>query len=136
MRTKKWLAALFAVVMVIAMLPAAALAGNEVSVTDTSSLTEALGAANDGDTINLAAGTYNVGNLQVNKAVNLNGSGADTVLVGSINYYCGDYDGTIKVSNMTVQAPANNTSTQQAIWWSYNTSNPLDGANLVVETAP
>lgn len=133
MRTKKWLAALFAVVMVIAMLPAAALAGNEVSVTDTSSLTEALGAANDGDTINLAAGTYNVGNLQVNKAVNLNGSGADTVLVGSINYYCGDYDGTIKVSNMTVQAPANNTSTQQAIWWSYNTSNPLDGANLVVE---
>lgn len=31
MRTKKWLAALFAVVMVIAMLPAAALAGNEGS---------------------------------------------------------------------------------------------------------
>ncbi len=103
-------------------------------VSNTTQLQEALDAAQDGDTILLEEGTYSVGSLRINHAVSFQGAGEETVLVGSINYYCGgEYDGEIKVSDLTVKAPENNTTDEQAIWWSYNAQDPLTGATLVVE---
>jgi hypothetical protein len=133
---KKLLWAVLLCLVLAAVMPMTALAADvAVGSADVSALLAAIDAAADGDTIVIPAGTYEVGTeLRLNKAVSLKGAGVDqTTIVGSINYYCPDYEGTISVSNLTVKSPAGNTTSQQAIWWSYNTASPLDGANLVVE---
>ena len=127
--------AVLAVMMLLSLMPLTALAaGGTVDVNSVEALTNAINSANDGDTIKLAEGIYEVGNLSVNKAVSFEGAKEDTtIIVGSINYYCGNYDGTIQVSKLTVKSPETNTTSEQAIWWSYNTADPLDGAKLVVQ---
>ena len=138
---KSILALLLTVLMVASLLPAAALAddgpGATIGEQRFETLVSALTDANDGDTIVLEAGTYNVGNLQVNKAVSFKGAGVgQTVIVGSINYNnCDQPAETVKgitVEDLTVKSPANNTTTQQAIWWSYNSAGSLANLDLKV----
>ena len=132
---KSILALLLAVLMVASLLPAAALADG----TDEGgfNFVAAIASANDGDVIEIPAGTYNVGNLQVNKAVSFKGAGVGkTIIVGSINYYCNQPADTvtdITVEDLTVKSPENNITTQQAIWWSYNSAGSLKNLNLNVK---
>ena len=103
MKLKKWLSAIFAVVMVMSLLPAAALAAEGENTDDSTTQVEeaaditkvqapdtleaVLQTANDGDTINLAAGTYNLNSYNINVAVSLQGAGMDqTIINGSIYY--------------------------------------------------
>ena len=89
---------------------------------------EVLASANTGDSINLAEGTYNIGNQQIDKAVSFFGAGMDkTILVGSLTYaYEGG--GNVNVKRLTLQAPEDNTSVQQAI-----NLKKADGTVLTVE---
>ena len=131
---KSILALLLAVLMVASLLPAAALAdGTEMNTYD---LAGEVAKAQDGDTITIPAGVYQVGDLRVEKAVSLKGDGVgQTVIVGSINYYCEQPADTVKsitVEDLTVKSPANNTTTQQAIWWGYNSTGSLANLDLKV----
>ena len=142
---KKLLSILLACLMIISMFPAAALANEDGSNSIGSitiegkegsydSLSDAVTAASAGETIKLAAGTYNVGlNTFINKAVNIKGAGADTIIVGALTYAnCEATNSTtIEISNLTIQSPENNTTAQQAILWANNTNN-FDGATLKV----
>lgn len=87
-----------------------------------------LASGNTGDSINLAEGTYNIGNQQIDKAVSFFGAGMDkTILVGSLTYaYEGG--GNVNVKRLTLQAPEDNTSIQQAI-----NLKKADGTVLTVE---
>ena len=132
---KSILSLALAVIMVMALLTVGAFA-EEKTVSDVNGLTAALAAADDGDTIVLEAGDYDVGTLRVQKAVNFKGAGiGQTVIIGSINYYCGKPDSvkSITVENLTVKSQANNKTDEQAIWWSYNPSNPLESVSLYVK---
>ena len=103
---KSILALLLAVLMVASLLPAAALAENtEVSTTE--AFTAALAAANDGDTIVLAAGVYEIDAVSINKCVNLQGAGVGaTTLVGSIQYKFAkpQVDKSVSISGITLEA--------------------------------
>ncbi len=132
---KSILSLALAVIMVMSLLTIGAFA-EEKTVSDVNGLTAALAAADDGDTIVLEAGDYDVGTLRVQKAVNFKGAGiGQTVIIGSINYYCGKPDSvkSITVENLTVKSQANNKTDEQAIWWSYNPSNPLESVSLYVK---
>ena len=103
---KSILALLLAVLMVASLLPATALAENtEVSTTE--AFTAALAAANDGDTIVLAAGVYEIDAVSINKCVNLQGAGVGaTTLVGSIQYKFAkpQVDKSVSISGITLEA--------------------------------
>lgn len=87
-----------------------------------------LASANTGANISLAEGTYNIGNQQINKAVSFFGAGMDkTIIVGSLTYaYEGG--GNVNVKNLTLQAPEDNTTVEQAI-----NLKKADGTVLTVE---
>ena len=133
---KSILSLALAVIMVMALLTVGAFA-EEKTVSDVNGRTAALAAADDGDTIVLEAGNYNVGTLRVEKAVNFKGAGiGQTVIIGSINYFCGKPGNgveSITVEDITVKSQANNKTDEQAIWWSYNLSNPLESVSLYVK---
>lgn len=136
-RMKKSILSLaLAVLMVMTLFTVGAFADGK-TVSDVAELNSALEAAQDGDTIVLEAGTYDVGALRVERAVNFKGAGiGQTVIVGSINYYCDQPAENVKditVEDLTVISPENNTTTQQAIWWGYNGAGSLSGLNLNVK---
>lgn len=87
-----------------------------------------LASAHTGDNISLAEGTYNIGNQQIDKAVSFFGVGMDkTIIVGSLTYaYEGG--GNVNVKNLTLQAPEDNTTVEQAI-----NLKKADGTVLTVE---
>ena len=130
MRKVRWGSILLAVVMLLTLLTVTALAAEKpvVATADAAANGEALKAAissaEDGDTIVLSEGTYSLGtDYHINKAVSIKGAGAEkTIITGSLYYYCNSYNGTITVENVTVKAPANNTTADQGIWWAYNSS--------------
>lgn len=94
-------------------------------------LKAAVQTAKDGDSIELAAGTYEIGALTIPEAVSLYGAGMDqTTLVGSLNYTC-DGGTAIKIKGLTVKAVEGNTSTKQAI--NFGNNGALDGAVITVE---
>ena len=129
---KSILALLLAVLMVASLLPATALADEPVE--SGFNFVAAIASTVEGGTVEIPAGTYDVGNLRVEKAVSFKGAGVGkTIIVGSINYYCNQPADTvtdITVEDLTVKSPENNTTTQQAIWWS---GNVLEGLNLNVK---
>ena len=133
---KSILSLALAVLMVMTLFTVGAFADGK-TVSDVAELNSALEAAQDGDTIVLEAGTYDVGALRVERAVNFKGAGiGQTVIVGSINYYCDQPAENVKditVEDLTVISPENNTTTQQAIWWGYNGAGSLSGLNLNVK---
>lgn len=72
----------------------------------------------DGDTIVLAANTYDVGSLTIKKAVNLQGAGADkTVLKGTI-LYGNTSDTDINSATVTVQGIGFDTQNQMSLCFS------------------
>ena len=73
---KSILALLLAVLMVASLLPAAALA--DEPATNTYDLAAAVDNAQDGATIEIPAGVYYIGDVVVNKVVNIKGAGADS----------------------------------------------------------
>ena len=192
MKLKKWLSAIFAVVMVMSLLPAAALAAEGENTDDSTTQVEeaaditkvqaptapktdpqepaaqdngimlldesdsnddtassqpttleaapdtlkaVLQTAKDGDTINLAAGTYNLNSYNINVAVSLQGAGMDqTIINGSIYYSLKNNAAAedIRVSGMTIQSWAGNTARNQALCWS-NGSGMLTNSTITVE---
>ena len=87
--------------------PAAARIGN----TYYSTVGEAVNAADDDDTVNILAGEYNIGSLNINKAVNLVGAGgADTVLKGCIDYITDAEGAVIYISGLFFEADETNTN--------------------------
>ena len=105
---KRVLSILLAVMMVLTMMPMTAMAGeggitiNGGTVTY-NSIAEAVDAATDGQTINIPAGTYDVGNnFYIDKQVDLKGAGAaETIITGSI--FLTQSKGNMTVSNLTMQ---------------------------------
>lgn len=191
MKLKKWLSAIFAVVMVMSLLPAAALAAEGENTDDSTTQVEeaaditkvqaptapktdpqepaaqdngimlldesdsnddtassqpttleaapdtleaVLQTANDGDTINLAAGTYNLNSYNINVAVSLQGAGMDQTIINGSIYYSLNNATTedIRVSGMTIQSWAGNTARNQALCWS-NGSGMLTNSTITVE---
>lgn len=77
----------------------------------------------DGDTIVLAANTYDVGSLTIKKAVNLQGAGADkTVLKGTI-LYGNTSDTDINSATVTVQGIGFDTQNQMSLCFSTGVTN-------------
>ena len=96
---KKLLSALMGFILVFAL--ASAAYADDTVVSDMDGLTSAIAAAEPGDTITLAPGTYspNRGVLTVNKAVNLAADG-EVVFNGSIVF---DLEGTSQGSRVSVR---------------------------------
>lgn len=79
----------------------------------------------DGDTIKLSAGTYEIGARSI-PAVSIYGTD-DVVIVGSLSYeFAGNTS--VKISKVTLQAPEDNTTVEQAI-----NLKKADGTVLTVE---
>ena len=107
---KRFLSALLACAMLIGMFPFAAFAG---TITDADTLKAEIESASAGATIEIPAGTYDIGSLTINKPVNLVGTeGAKVILQGSITYGNGAWsdatDKTINIKNITLQSTTTN----------------------------
>lgn len=105
---KSILSLALAVIMVMALLTVGAFA-EEKTVSDVDGLKEALATADDGDTIVITAGTYDIGSISLSKCVNLKGAGAGaTKLVGTIQYKFTEpqMNKTISISDLTLEAGA------------------------------
>lgn len=102
---------------------------NVITVAPNEDLANALQNAEDGTTIQLQEGTYTVGSVTTTKAVSIQGASADkTTIVGSITFAGAYQKGTtIRVRDLTIKAPENNTTMRQAIGLS-----SADGAVLSV----
>lgn len=102
---------------------------NVIMVAPNEDLAKALQNATDGTTIQLQEGTYTVGSVATTKAVSIQGASADkTTIVGSITFTGAYQKGTtIRVRDLTIKAPENNTTMRQAIGLS-----SADGAVLSV----
>ena len=145
---KRILPILLALIMVLTLLPTLALAdGGKVVATigdnDYYDLATAIGAAQDGETVEIAAGTYELRGdgrdaFSIWRAVNLKGStGGETIIRGTIEYaVTGDGKGSsITVENITFEPLGNKNN--QALCWSNDqisgSPNKLTGYNLVVK---
>ena len=118
---KSILALLLAVLMVASLLPAAALADEPVA--STYDLAAAVAAAEEGATINIPAGVYDIGDVVVNKVVNIKGAGADsTTLFGSITTR--NFSSVTTQKSMTIEGITfkSNRMAQQAVCWGSATS--------------
>ena len=107
---KRFLSALLACAMLISLFPFAAFAG---TITDADTLKAEIESASAGATIEIPAGTYDIGSLTINKPVNLVGTeGAKVILQGSITYGNGAWsdaaDKTINIKNITLQSTTTN----------------------------
>ncbi len=94
----------------------------EQTIGSTYALKQAIAAADNGDTIEIPAGTYDIGTLTITKAVSLKGAGADkTVLNGKIRYAAKatatDSDNSITIEG--VKMVATEDANDKAIRWSY-----------------
>ena len=95
---RKFFAAFLSLCMVMSLVPITALAAEEnrsnsdvaentATITDADSLKTAISEANDGDTIEIPAGDYDIGSLNITKVVSLKGATeGKTTLTGSISY--------------------------------------------------
>ena len=145
---KRILPILLALIMVLTLLPTLALAdGGKLVATigdnDYYDLATAIGAAQDGETVEIAAGTYELRGdgrdaFSIWRAVNLKGStGGETIIRGTIEYaVTGDGKGSsITVENITFEPLGNKNN--QALCWSNDqisgSPNKLTGYNLVVK---
>ena len=132
---KRFLSALLACAMLISLFPFAAFAA-DTSVNNPSELESAIASAEDGDTITLAAGTYDftTSPLIIEKRVNLVGAGADqTTIVGQVQYkFSKDQNGeTLTVSNLTIKPNA--TTDVQGLQFRGDVPNNGYNLNIVVE---
>ena len=132
---KRFLSALLACAMLISLFPFAAFAA-DTSVNNPSELESAIASAEDGDTITLAAGTYDftTSPLVIEKRVNLVGAGADqTTIVGQVQYkFSKDQKGeTLTVSNLTIKPNA--TTDVQGLQFRGDKPNSGYNLNIVVE---
>lgn len=80
---------------------------------DPNGLKDAITAAKDGATIRLTKGTFDIGNLTLDRAITFQGSGPETILVGHITYKFADAK-TVLIQGLTLRAPET-TSGNQAI---------------------
>ena len=106
---KRILPILLALVMVLSLMPTIALADDTVATvngTTYTDLAEAINAANDGDTVEIAAGEHNIGAISTNKVVNLEGRG-NVTLKGSIGCSSTADGATVSISNLAFE---NNTN--------------------------
>ena len=91
-------------------------------------ISDAIDAANNGDTIYLPAGEYDIGALNnVTKAVNIRGEGADkTILTGTIIYKnltnTDEAEKVITVDGITLNAPSGENANHQGLCWSTGVS--------------
>ena len=94
--------AVLAVMMLLSLMPLTALAAS-TEITDVSSLKAAITAANNGDTITIPAGEYDVGDYYIDKQVNLVGAEGEnkTIIKGSI--FLTQTVGDMSISNLTMQ---------------------------------
>ena len=124
--------AFLACMMLLSLLPITALAA-ETSVNTVEELTEAISKANDGDTIKLAAGTYDLdGTLTIQNRVSLIGASEGvTTIIGPVVYqFSSDQQGeTVTVQNLTIQSDADNAL--QGLQFRGN--QPNDGYNLNIQ---
>ncbi len=96
---------------------------------DYATIGEAVNAAQPGDTINIAAGEFNVNALLINKRVNLQGAGkGQTVIVGTVTYkFSSDQGGkSVTVSDLTIRAGDGVQGLQ------FRGDNPNNGYNLKI----
>ncbi|MEE0510706.1 MAG: hypothetical protein UDG94_05705, partial [Peptococcaceae bacterium] len=132
---KRFLSALLACAMIVSLFPFAAFA-NDTTVNSPSELESAIASANDGDTITLEAGTYDLTTspLIIEKRVNLVGAGADkTTIIGQVQYkFSEDQNGnTLTVSNLTIKPNA--TTDVQGLQFCGDKPNNGYNLNIVVE---
>ena len=84
------------------------------------SLKEAIKDADDGKTISIPAGIYDIGSLVITKAVSIQGAGdGETILTGSMMYKDltdGGEDKVITIEGITLKAPDG--SNHQGLCWS------------------
>ncbi|MGI6025775.1 MAG: hypothetical protein ACOX7G_02265, partial [Candidatus Scatomorpha sp.] len=108
---KSILSLALAVIMVMSLLTIGAFADGTtlmVGAGETyTTISTALEVAQEGDTIAITAGTYDIGSISLSKCVNLKGAGAGTTkLVGTIQYKFTEpqNDKTISISDLTLEA--------------------------------
>ena len=153
-KSKRFFSAVLAGTMLLTMAPFSAFANEASNVTtrdviivDSSAnstnnddniytnFASALEAAKDGDTIQLAAGTYTfTSGLSIGKAVNLEGVAGQTVIQGQVTYTVSataSDDDSITVSGITFE-PAEGGSNHQGLCWA-NGSGEFSGYTLNVE---
>lgn len=126
---KRFLSALLACAMIISLFPFAAFA--DVTANDADSLKAEIAAAKDGDTIEIPAGTYDIGTLTIENAVSLQGAGAgNTILNGKIQYAANatatEDKNSITIEGLTIKAAG--TDNDKAIRWSYQADPTNNGA--------
>lgn len=132
---KRFLSALLACAMIISLFPFAAFA-DDTTVNSPSELESAIASAEDGDTITLEAGTYDltISPLVIEKRVNLVGAGSDkTTIIGQVQYkFSEDQNGnTLTVSNLTIKPTA--TTDVQGLQFRGNNTNNGYNLKIVVE---
>ena len=131
---KRFLSALLACAMMISLFPFAAFA-DDTTVNNINDLQSAIKSADDGDTITLAAGTYDLTTspLVIEKRVNLVGAGADqTTITGQIVYkFSEDQSGnTLTISNLTIKP---NGADLEGLLFRGNEPNSGYNLNIIVE---
>lgn len=130
---RKFFAAFLSLCMVLSLVPMTALAAEEnrsnsdvaentATITDAESLKTAISEANDGDTIEIPAGDYDIGSLTIEKAVSLQAAeGATVTIQGQILYKNITTTTSISVQGITFEAT--NTIYNQAICLSQGIDN-------------
>ena len=127
---KRLISVLLALCMVMTMTPAVFAAEEttsddnlsvmEVEAGNAESLKEAIKDADDGKTISIPAGIYDIGSLVITKAVSIQGAGdGETILTGSMMYKDltdGGEDKVITIEGITLKAPDG--SNHQGLCWS------------------
>ena len=113
------LSMLIALVMLIGVLSLTALADERTIQVGSDggyeTLAQAIAVANDGDTIELAAGTYtliadNSGYFGISKRVNIQGAGKDETILTGVGLAFGFGDGDVTVSDLTMKGTGNATA--------------------------
>lgn len=133
-----------AVCLILTLLPATALAADgpfTVGEDSYPTLEAAAEAADDGETIVIAGGGYDIGTTTINKAVNIEGAGAgETVLIGNLKIAGSSVDDvsttdkTITVSGITLEA-ADAASNNWGLYFGNGYANSttwLNGWNIAV----
>ena len=152
---KRILSAFVLLCMLLTLLPVSALAAEndsssegadenpvvkEAEITDADSLKAAVESAAEGDTIEIPAGTYDVGNWTITKAISLHGAGAEeTILEGVVKIAGSATAGSetttsVSVSDITFQPAENAESVNFGLYFGngWNTDASMNGWNITV----
>lgn len=138
---KKLMSLLLALCLVVGMIPLAASASAEGSEeTDSFDLSTALTTAGEGSTIEIPAGTYDVSNTVITKAVSLQGaSDGETILIGPLKIAGSttksDPAPSISVSNITFKPAGDAASVNFGLYFGngWNTNASMNGWTISVE---